>query len=102
MSRDYYRAPGGQLLVKAARHGLSRLSGEELDYIGITRSVRLSPNNEPHTLAVMMLQSDYDRAVTKALLQNLILWALILFFAVSCCMFSAAGIWRPFSKDWSR
>ncbi|MBQ3076549.1 MAG: helix-turn-helix domain-containing protein [Clostridia bacterium] len=99
VSKDYYRAPRGALALRPAQHGLSRLTGEELSYIGLTRTLSLSPSNPPHTLAVLMLRSDYDRAVTTSLLQNVLLWALLLFFAVSCCLFFSRHYLTPIQKS---
>lgn len=98
VSNDYYRVPKGSLSVADADQGLLCFHGDELSYIGLTRSLLLSPNNAPHTLAVLMLKSDYDRAVTKTFLQNVILWLLILFFAISCCLFFSRRYLSPILK----
>ena len=95
VSGDYYRIPAGELSVKSAGEGLSYFGGDEVSYIGLTKEISLSPNNEPHTLAVMMLRADYDKAVTKAFFQNTVLWALLLFFAVSCCLYFSRHYLRP-------
>lgn len=95
---DYYRVPKGQLSIKDAGDGLSYFVGSEASYVGLTKSISLSPNNETHTLAVMMLRADYDRAVMKALLQNIVLWALLLFFAVSCCLYFSRHYLSPILK----
>ena len=95
---DYYRIPTGELSVKSAGEGLSYFGGDELSYIGLTKEISLSPNNEPHTLAVMMLRADHDRAVMKSFLQNAVLWALLLFFAVSCCLYFSRHYLKPILK----
>lgn len=95
VSGAYYRIPTGELSVKSAGEGLSYFGGDEVSYIGLTKEISLSPNNEPHTLAVMMLRADYDKAVTKAFFQNTVLWALLLFFAVSCCLYFSRHYLRP-------
>jgi len=93
----YYRIPTGQLEITAAGNGLSFFSGDTLSYIGMTREVELSPG-ERHTLAVMMPRIDYDRVITKADLQNLVLWALLIFFAVSCCHYFSRHFLGPILK----
>jgi len=98
VSQGYYREPKEPLSIEAADYGLLRLLGEELSYIGITRELSLSPNNTPYTLAVTILKSDYDRLVMKTLLQNVLLWALLLFFAVSCCMIFSRRYLSPILK----
>ena len=95
---DYYRTPNGQLSVKSAGDGLSYFNGDEVSYIGLTREISLSPNNQPHTMAVMMLRADHDRAVMKSFLQNAVLWALLLFFAVSCCLYFSRHYLKPILK----
>jgi len=95
---DYYRAPTGSLAVEAADQGLLCFRGDELSYIGLAQPLLLSPNNTPHTLAILMLKSDYDRAVMKTLVQNVVLWLLILFFAISCCFFFSRRYLSPILK----
>jgi len=97
-SDGYYSEPKGLLSVKQSRHHLQYFIGEDTSYVGITRTVALSPNNTPHTLAVMMQKADYDRAVMKSTLQNTVLWALILFFAISCCIFFSRRFLSPILK----
>lgn len=98
VSGGYYRAPSGILAVKNADDGLLYFTGDNDSYVGVKRSISLSPNNNPHTLAVMMLQADYDRAVMKTILQNTLLWALLLFFAVSCCLYFSRHYLSPILK----
>lgn len=98
VSGGYYLEPRGVLSIDEADDGLLRLSGGEFSYIGVTREVSLSPNNEPYTMAAMMPKSGYDRAVMKTFVQNAVLWALILFFAVSCCLFFSRRYLSPILK----
>lgn len=95
MSNGYYRTPKGQLTIKNAGNGLLYLYGDTIPYIGVTRSIVLSPNNNSYTLAVMMPKSDYDHAHGKSKLQNIILWSLILFFAINCCLFFSKRFLSP-------
>ena len=85
-SNGYYRAPSGILKASNISSGLTCFSSDDVDYIGLTHSITLSPNNPDYTLAVMMLKSDYDRALNRSMLQNLFLWALVIFFAVTSCL----------------
>lgn len=97
-SNGYYRAPKGVLTAKGVGGGLSCLSGGEISYIGLTRNIVLSPNNPDFTLAVMMLKSDYDRSISRSVLQNAILWLLLLFFAVGCCLHFSRRFLSPILK----
>lgn len=97
-AENYYRIPRGILSAKEAGSNLFYFTGDEVSYIGLTREISLSPNNLPHTLAVMQLRSDHDSAVMKALLQNIVLWGLLLFFAVSCCLYFSRHYLAPILK----
>ncbi len=95
----YHQAPSTDLNIKKASGGLSVFKGEALSYIGLTRNVKLSPNNEEHTLSVMFPKKDYDRIVNKSVLQNVVLWLLIVFFAVSVCMYFSKRFLSPILRD---
>lgn len=93
----YYRAPRG-ILTTEDSDGLRRFSGDSVGYIGVTRTISLTPNNKPFVLAAMTLQEDYDQSVRKATLQNMLLWLLIVFFAVNCCLFFSRRFLTPILK----
>jgi len=98
VSGGYYLEPKGIFSAEEADSGLLTLSNGDTSYIGITRTLSLSPNNEPHIIASMIPKADYDRAVTKIAIQNTVLWALILFFAISCCMYFSRRYLTPILK----
>lgn len=98
-SGGYYRAPRSSLAMRSAGGGLIRFTGGSASYIGVTRRVRLSPNNAPFTFAVMMPKADYDRAVGRNILQNTVFWLLLIFFAVSCCLYFSRRFLTPILKD---
>lgn len=91
----YYRAPRGELAAEPMGGGLTRFVGEGISYVGLTRDMALSKNDPAMSLAVMMLQSDYDGAARKSALQSAILLALLLFFAVSCCLYFSRRFLSP-------
>ena len=95
VSGDYYRIPRGLLQTKAAGEGLSYFDGDELSYVGLSKEIALSPTRTAHTLSLMVLRSDYDSALRKNLLQNMLLWALLLFFAVNCCLYFSRHYLKP-------
>ncbi|MBQ2752460.1 MAG: hypothetical protein IJF25_07790, partial [Oscillospiraceae bacterium] len=94
----YYREPKGILNIKQENHGLLSFINDDVSYIGVAREAILSPNNAPHMLVVTMLKSDYDRAVIGAIVRNVILMALLLFFAISCCMIFSRRYLSPILK----
>lgn len=94
-SAGYYRAPAGQLKSKAAGGGLMLLIGEMRDYVGVRRTISISPNNAPYCLLVMIPRTDYLVQVRTVVLQNAILWLLVLLFAISCSLFFSRGFLAP-------
>ena len=91
----YYRAPDGPLTTKPLSDGLLHFTGNALSCLGVMRPVSLTPNNTEFSLSVMILKEDYDQAVRKLVMQNLLLWLLILFFAVNCCLFFSRRFLSP-------
>ena len=91
----YYRHPQGMLEVSAMPGGMLRFEGDVVPYVGLQRTVTLSPNNEDFVLSVMMLGSDYDNAVRRSKLQNVLLFALVLFFCLQCCRFFSKRFLNP-------
>jgi len=98
ISGGYYRAPKGTLTAESIGGGLLCFHGDTAPYIGVTRTLSLSPNNAPFVLAAMMLKTDYDQALRKSTLQNILLWLLILFFAVNCCLIFSRRFLTPILK----
>lgn len=97
-SNGYYRAPSGILTASDMGGGLTAFSSDDVSYVGLTHSVSLSPNNPDYTLAVMMLKSDYDKAISRNNLQNIFLWALVVFFAVTSCLYFSKRFLSPILK----
>ena len=95
VAHGYYRAPQGHLSVKEMKNGMLCFEGDAVPYVGVQRSIRLSPNNEDHVLSVMMLKSDYDSVVRKQVLQMIMLCLLIGFFAVQSCLFFSRRFLKP-------
>ena len=98
-ANGYYRTPNGELTIQSAGSELLCFSGDIVPYIGVMRSIRLSPNNETFSLAVMMLKSDYDHQVGSNILKNILLWLLLLFFTVNCCLYFSKRFLTPILKD---
>ena len=96
--QGYYREPMGIFDIEKKDHGLLCFTNDKSSYIGVAREISLSPNNPPYILAATMLKSDYDRAMMGEVLRNLILMALLLFFAVSCCMVFSRRYLSPILK----
>jgi len=97
-SNGYYRAPNGILTASDMSGGLTCFTSADVSYIGLTQSISLSPNNPDFTLAVMMLKSDYDKAISRNNLQNFFLWALVIFFGVTSCLYFTKRFLSPILK----
>lgn len=74
--------------------GLSVFQDESFSYVGISKSVTLSPDRE-HLLVVMIPKSDYDRMLSKSILQSVLFLALLLFFTVSFCRYFSKRFLTP-------
>lgn len=91
----YHRMPQGNLSISNLDKGLLLFSNDVFPYIGVKRTISLSPNNPPSVLAVLMPKSDYDQEIAKSRLQNLLLISLLLFFTVTCCLFLSQKFLSP-------
>ena len=98
VSGGYYRAPNGTLSFQSLSNDLLCLQGDWAPYIGVIRTVSLTPNRDAYTLAVMIPKEDLDQSSRKATLQNTLLWLLIIFFAVNCCLFFSRRFLTPLLK----
>jgi len=90
----YYRVPKGTLTAKHST-GLRRFTGSAVDYVGVTRIMTLTPNNDPYTLALLTLKEDYDQRIRKAALQDTLLLLLVMFFAINCCLYFSRRFLSP-------
>lgn len=95
VAQGYYRAPQGLLRVKEMKNGMLCFEGDAVPYVGVQRSLRLSPNNEDYMLSVLMLKSDYDSVVRRQVLQSILLCLLVGFFAVQSCLFFSRRFLKP-------
>ncbi len=101
-ANGYYRVPNGELFIQKTRGKLLCFSGDTIPYIGIMHSICLSPNNAPLSLTVMMPKSDYDHQLSSNILKNILLWLLLLFFTIICCLYFSRRFLSPILKDLSQ
>ena len=95
--------PDELLAEKSLRGGLSAFVGTELSFVGISEPFTVAAGNEaPHDLTVLIPKSDYDRALLKSRLEAAGVLMLLLFFAVSCCLFYTRRYLRPILRDIER
>lgn len=95
--------PDELLAEKSLRGGLSAFVGTELSFVGISEPFTVAAGDEaPHDLTVLIPKSDYDRALLKSRLEAAGVLMLLLFFAVSCCLFYTRRYLRPIPRDIER
>lgn len=95
--------PDELLAEKSLRGGLSAFVGTELSFVGISEPFTVATGDEaPHDLTVLIPKSDYDRALLKSRLEAAGALMLLLFFAVSCCLFYTRRYLRPILRDIER
>lgn len=98
-SEGYHCAPKGSLSVRELGSGLYRFTGDASSYIGIRYPISLAPGDDDRFLAVMIPQSDYNRAAGKNILLNTVLWILLIFFALTCCLYFSKQFLAPILRD---
>jgi len=99
ISSGYIRTPGETLTAEQFNDSLSLFKSTAQQYIGISRFVSVSPNNDSYQLSVMIPKADYDMAIRRNTLQNIVLWGLILFFTATCCMLFSRRFLSPVLHD---
>ena len=99
---DYVEPLAGNIKISGMQGGLCKISDDKQSFIGMTREISLTPNNQPFTLAVMIPQEDYNSAVIRGNVQLVLLVVLLLFFSVSCCMVFSRRYLSPILKGLER
>ena len=100
---DFCFVPDELLEKRSLRGGLTAFVGTELSFVGISEPFTVAAGDEaPHDLTVLIPKSDYDRALLKSRLEAAGVLMLLLFFAVSCCLFYTRRYLRPILRDIER
>ena len=100
---DFCFVPDELLEKRSLRGGLTAFVGSELSFVGISEPFTVAVGDEaPHDLTVLIPKSDYDRALLKSRLEAAGVLMLLLFFAVSCCLFYTRHYLRPILRDIER
>ena len=100
---DFCFVPDELLEKRSLRGGLSAFVGTELSFVGISEPFTVAAGDEASPdLTVLIPKSDYDRALLKSRLEAAGVLMLLLFFAVSCCLFYTRHYLRPILRDIER
>lgn len=95
--------PEETLTVSEMKNGLLVFTGTEFSFVGKTAAfAAANGDSTPHTLAVLVPQEDFSRAVAKSALQTVVLTALLLFFSVVCCLHLTRQYVSPLLRDLER
>ena len=100
---DFCFVPDELLEKRSLRGGLTAFVGSELSFVGISEPFTVAVGDEaPHDLTVLISKAAYDRAMLKSVIEIAALLMLLLFFAVSCCLFYTRRYLRPILRDIER
>lgn len=84
----FYYLPKGSLEVKQMSNGLLKIIGQDRSYIGFKSRVPIS-KNQTYSTFVMILDSDYNRAIAKSNVELFFFtFILLLFVLLGCSYFS--------------
>ena len=84
----FYYLPKGSLEVKQMSNGLLKIIGQDRSYIGFKSRVPIS-KNQTYSTFVMILDSDYNRAIAKSNIELFFFTiVLLLFVLLGCSYFS--------------
>lgn len=84
----FYYLPKGSLEVKPMNNGLLKIISEDRSYIGIKSRITIS-KTQSYSAYVMILDSDYNRAIAKSNLELFFFTiVLLLFVLLGCSYFS--------------
>lgn len=100
---DFCFVPDELLEKRSLRGGLTAFVGSELSFVGISEPFTVAVGDEaPHDLTVLISKAAYDRAMLKSVIEIAALLTLLVFFAVSCCLFYTRRYLRPILRDIER
>ncbi len=93
-SDAYFHTLTEDYAILKKNENLSVFQDESFSYIGICRTIALSSVRE-HMMVVMIPKSDYDRMLSKNLIQTTVFLLLLLFFTISFCRYFSKRFLTP-------
>lgn len=93
----FYYLPKGSLEVKQMSNGLLKIIGEDRSYIGFKSRVPIS-KNQTYSTFVMILDSDYNRAIVKSNIELFFFTIVLLLFVFLGCSFFSQRYLSPILK----
>ena len=90
----FYYLPKGSLEVKQMSNGLLKIIGQDRSYIGFKSRVPIS-KNQTYSTFVMILDSDYNRAIAKSNVELFFFTVLLLLFVLLGCSYFSQRYLTP-------
>ena len=90
----FYYLPKGSLEVKQMSNGLLKIIGQDRSYIGFKSRVPIS-KNQTYSTFVMILDSDYNRAIAKSNIELFFFTILLLLFVLLGCSYFSQRYLTP-------
>ena len=84
---NYFMNPAGSLTMENTDDSLQQFCTDQHSFVGLYRSITLDEQDDPYAIAVMLPQEEYNHLLKESLTQSLLLIAVMLIFAVTCCIF---------------
>lgn len=93
----FYYLPKGSLEVKQMSNGLLKIIGADRSYIGFKSRVPIS-KNQTYSTFVMILDSDYNRAIAKSNVELFFFTIILLLFVLLGCSYFSQRYLTPILK----
>lgn len=91
----YYLEPHGSYTLKPFGGGLTEYCGEDENYIGVTKEIRLCPDVCTSAISVLIPKSDYDHMVSVGMLCTVFLIIVFSLALVGLSLFFTRRFLRP-------
>lgn len=93
----FYYMPKGDLSVKPIGNNLLKITSKDRNYIGVKNTVKIS-KNQTYSTYVMILDSDYNRAIAKSNLELFFFTFILLLFVLLGCSYFSQRYLAPILK----
>ena len=93
----FYYMPKGNLSVKPIGNNLLKITSKDRNYIGVKNTVKIS-KNQTYSTYVMILDSDYNRAIAKSNLELFFFTFILLLFVLLGCSYFSQRYLAPILK----
>lgn len=93
----FYYMPNGDLSIKPIGNNLLRIISKNRNYIGVKNTVKIS-KNQTYSTYVMILDSDYSRAIVKSNIELFFFTIVLLLFVFLGCSFFSQRYLSPILK----